>query len=94
MAMKRLFGRVPKDCAEVGKILQQYLDVELDAASASRVLSHLEDCRNCGLELETYHRIKDSVSRQVRPDSGALDRLRAFADELAKGKANLDPDDH
>ena len=81
--MRSLFQRMPKDCARVGKVLQQYLDKELDAATASEVLAHLEECRDCGLEAETYQRIKDSVSRSSEPDKDALDRLRAFAEDLA-----------
>lgn len=80
--MRKLFHRMPKDCARVGKVLQQYLDKELDAATASEVLSHLEECRDCGLEAETYQRIKDSVSRSSGPDKATLERLRAFAEEL------------
>lgn len=85
MAIRNLFMRMPKDCRKVGKVLQQYLDMELDAATASEVLSHLEDCKNCGLEAETYRRIKDSVGRSGTPDAESLHRLRAFADELAAG---------
>ena len=79
------FKRMPKDCMRVGKVLQQYLDGELDATTASEVLSHLEECKNCGLEAETYRRLKSSVGRSGEPDVEALDRLRAFADELAAG---------
>ena len=86
----RLFHRMPKDCARVGKVLQQYLDQELDAATASEVLAHLEECRDCGLEADTYQRIKDSVGRQADVDPDALDRLRAFADELTSGDTTPD----
>jgi anti-sigma factor RsiW len=89
--MGRIFHRTPRECARVGKVLQQYLDMELDAATASEVLSHLEECRDCGLEADTYQAIKDSVGRQGAPDSAAIDRLKAFADELASG--DVDPDD-
>jgi len=83
--LPRLFRRLPRDCARVGKVLQQYLDTELDAATASEVLSHLEECRDCGLEAATYRRIKASVARSGVPDPDEVANLRAFAEELAAG---------
>lgn len=90
--MNRIFDRTPRECARIGKVLQQYLDMELDAATASEVLIHLEDCRHCGLEADTYQAIKDSVGRQGAPDSDAFERLKAFADELASGEVPVDDD--
>ncbi len=71
------------DCHEVARNLQQHLDDELDQATARQVAAHLDDCRRCGLEAETYRQLKQRLSRfsgQVEPQ--AVERLRAFVDEL------------
>jgi anti-sigma factor RsiW len=73
-------------CGEVGKWLQHYLDGELDDQRSGRLAAHLDDCHRCGLEADTYKRIKHSLSvRQpaVPPDS--LERLREFGERLAHG---------
>ena len=79
-------------CAEVGKLLQHYLDDELDAARADKIAGHLEDCRRCGLEAETYERIKLSLAtRDPAPEHDpVLHRLRAFADELVEHDRDTD----
>lgn len=91
--LRCLFHRMPRDCARVGKVLQQYLDSELDVATATEVLSHLEECRDCGLEAETYRRIKASVARSGIPDPDSLQKLRAFAEELATSGEQPEPAD-
>ena len=76
----------PLDCAAVAARMDEYLDAELDAATSRRVAEHLEDCRRCGLEAETYQRIKDSLAEE-RPalDADAVARLRAFGQRLIDG---------
>ncbi|MDA8282293.1 MAG: zf-HC2 domain-containing protein [Actinomycetota bacterium] len=77
-----------KTCHEVGLILQDYLDGDLDRARVSMVSAHLEQCRRCGMEADAYRRIKDSLARigregRVHPeDRLSVDRLRRFADSL------------
>jgi anti-sigma factor RsiW len=81
--VKKLLGMVTRrqmSCAEVGMILQHYLDGELDDTRARRLAHHLDDCRRCGLEADTYERIKVSLADRrapVPPDS--LARLREFS---------------
>lgn len=71
-------------CAEVAQVLQSYLDSQLDDLSARRVRRHLEKCRRCGLESETYQAIKNAIAaRAERIDPVALDRLRQFGERLA-----------
>lgn len=73
-------------CAEVAQVLQRYPDGDVDDLMARRVHRHLEHCRRCGLELETYQAIKAAVARRgesVDPD--AIERLRAFGERLAEG---------
>lgn len=75
------------ECHQVARVLQDYLDGELDVAGACRVAAHLEGCWYCGLEASLYEAIKVAVvavSTQGGSDSGdAVERARAFADDLA-----------
>jgi anti-sigma factor RsiW len=88
--MKRLFRRAhrPMSCAQVGKLLQFYLDGQLDPVRSARLRDHLEDCRRCGLEAATYDRLKATLAAQAEPADGdpVLDRLRDFATRLAAGE--------
>ena len=82
-----LFGRQSPggiDCRRVARALQAVLDGEDDRPVADRVAVHLEDCRRCGLEADTYLRIKASLNRQGHApiDQAALRRLRRFGDQL------------
>lgn len=78
-----------RECHEVGRIIQDYLDSELDPADATRVARHLEACRRCGMEASAYSRIKQSLARvgregRVHPeDELSIERLRRFAAELS-----------
>jgi anti-sigma factor RsiW len=79
-------------CRQVGKVLQTYLDDELDDDAARKVAAHLEDCRRCGLEAETYEALKESLRRGP---AGLADepvaRLRDFGERLARGE--IEPDE-
>lgn len=70
-------------CMEVARALQAYLDGEVDTVTARRVARHLEICRRCGLEAQTYLAIKDTLARGGRDvDPAAVARLRAFGAHL------------
>ena len=71
-------------CREVARALQSYLDGEVDELTARRVGRHLERCRRCGLEAQTYAEIKQALSRRGPGvvDPAAVERLRAFGDQL------------
>ena len=89
----RLFGTPSQmSCRQVGKVLQTYLDAELDNDTACKVAAHLEDCRRCGLEAETYEALKQSL---CRGPAGSADepvaRLRDFGERLARGE--IEPHD-
>jgi len=83
-------GDRPLSCHQVGKLLQRYLDSEVDDNVARRIGEHLEDCRRCGLETDVYSEIKAALARQAPrlPDT-TLQRLRRFSEQLA----NHDSDD-
>jgi len=74
----------PMGCTEVGRLLQHYLDGDLDERRTTRLAAHLEDCRRCGMEADTYTQIKASLSRRGREDlpTDAVARLRAFGESL------------
>ncbi len=73
-------------CHRVAKVLQDYLDDEVDGSTMAMVAEHLEECRRCGLEASTYRAIKSVIASSAGDlviDEGAVRRLRSFADELA-----------
>ncbi|HSH22766.1 MAG TPA: zf-HC2 domain-containing protein [Acidimicrobiales bacterium] len=81
---RRKGGGLP-DCREVGRVLQSYLDGELDESTARRIGAHLELCQRCGLEAATYLEIRRCLERRARtlPDD-SLERLRTFATRLTR----------
>ncbi len=93
--MMMLLGRKPPggmSCHQVGEVLQQYLDGHIDAEQAARIEAHLEECRRCGMEADTYERIKSTLAAQ-RPEISAesVDRLREFGEQLARGEDPSQP---
>ncbi len=71
-------------CPEVGRLLQRFLDDELDdEAAVDAIARHIDDCGRCGLEAETYERIKVALARR-RPDLPVetVERLRRFGGSL------------
>jgi len=76
----------PMTCGEVGEWLQHYLDGELNDRRSERLAAHLEDCRRCGLEADTYERIKHSLAdHQPSVPADSLARLREFGARIARG---------
>lgn len=70
-------------CREVARQLHSYLDGEIDDVMARRIERHLELCRRCGLEAETYTEIKRALARRGEPvPDDALRRLRRFGADL------------
>jgi anti-sigma factor RsiW len=79
-------------CDEVGRRLQHHLDGVLDEPRTQRLLAHLEECRRCGLEAETYERIKRSLAERRSPlPPDTLERLREFGAQLAGGDGAAPP---
>lgn len=82
----RSSAKRPMTCGEVGEWLQHYLDGELDDPRSERLAAHLEDCVRCGLEADTYMRIKHSLAdRQTEVPADSLARLRDFGARIARG---------
>ena len=95
----KLLGRKSDDgmlsCRQVGKVLQSFLDGELDEMTAEKVEMHLDMCRRCGMESDVYRQIKESLAHaQGDVPEIALRRLRHFGQQLA-AEAQIDHDhDH
>lgn len=77
----------PLSCRQVGKVLQSFLDAELDEVTTDKVAEHLEDCRRCGMAADVYLEIKASLGRDapVVPEE-SLTRLEEFARRLTAGE--------
>jgi anti-sigma factor (TIGR02949 family) len=83
--MRRRRGDPEATCAEVARVLQSYLDGQVDEMTARRVARHLDACRRCGLEARTYEAIKEALARQrTDVDAAALEGLRSFGERLVE----------
>lgn len=81
---QRMFGDdAVTSCLRTRRLLQRFLDGETDPDLAARIARHLEACRACGLDAQTYTDIKASLHALATPPSEhALDRLAEFAASL------------
>jgi len=93
MKIRRAFWKAEKaelNCREVGRVLQWYLDGELDQADIPKIQEHLERCRECGLEADTYASISESLAARGRiADDDVMQRLRAFTAELVESDGEV-----
>ena len=70
-------------CLQVARILQRYLDDQLDEGAAVQVARHLDECRRCGLDAESYREVKVALANRSRPPTPEqVDRLTSFVAEL------------
>lgn len=75
----------PMSCRQVGRLLQRYLDHDVDEVAARRIMRHLEDCQRCGLESAAYTEIKAALARRGSDvPADTLTRLRAFGERLVR----------
>ncbi len=76
-------------CREVGRVLQAYLDGQVDELTAQRVSAHLEACRRCGLEAHVYDELKQALARRsTRVDPSIVERVQAFGRDLVESPPN------
>lgn len=72
-------------CREVGRVLQAYLDGQVDELTARRVSAHLEACRRCGLEAHVYDELKRALARGAAGvDPSIVERVQAFGRALVE----------
>ena len=73
------------NCREVGLRIQSYLDGELNADSMAQIRAHLDMCEDCGVEADVFRQIKaDLAAEAPATDDAALERLRAFSQNIAQ----------
>ena len=77
-------GDAPMDCAAVGKVLQRFLDGELDPRRSSRVDEHLAGCAWCEHEAHEFRSLKSALARGTSAPIDAAARLRALGEELVR----------
>ena len=80
------------DCKQVARVLQAYLNGDLDGFDAWRVTTHLEACRRCGLEAATIRQIKRALAGRYQPAPETVARLRAFCENLLQGELETGAD--
>ncbi|HWB71585.1 MAG TPA: zf-HC2 domain-containing protein [Egibacteraceae bacterium] len=76
-------------CREVGRLLQPFLDGEIDDPRVVDVADHLDACLGCGVEADAYRWLKAAIAGVARADDPRqLQRLQVFAEALAtRGEA-------
>jgi len=83
MKLRLPFSRRHLSCRQVGRLVQGYLDGETDEETAAKVAAHLEDCKRCGLDAQTYREIKAALARNAPGDlDESVGRLREFGESL------------
>ncbi len=70
-------------CREVHRVLQAFLDGEVDPLQGELVAAHLESCARCQVEEQVLTGVIDAL-RRLRPDLdlAAYTRLVEVAEEL------------
>lgn len=85
--MKRFMSPAGMSCRQAAKVLQTHIDGELDPERAALIEAHLDACRDCGLEADTYLEIKAALSReQLNLPEETIKKLRSFGEQLARGE--------
>ena len=56
------------DCGDAQDQLYQYLDAELDAATAASVREHLDGCNGCNDSFEFHRRLKVVIRNHLSED--------------------------
>lgn len=85
MIARRTHREAAMRCMGVARVLQAYLDGEVDEDVARRVGAHLEVCRRCGMKADTYRSIKASLARGGTGwDELTRRRLQEFARRLGQ----------
>jgi len=83
--MRRLLDRLrgSMSCGDVLKVIQSYIDGEIDADTARKVAAHLDQCNPCADEERIYEQIKMSLARRRRHvDMDVLNQLMSYGERL------------
>ncbi len=72
-------------CREVRRVINAFVDGQVEEEFTAKIAEHLEDCRRCGLAAEVYANIKQSLqSTPPTVDHDAIERLREFGSDIAR----------
>ena len=83
------------ELSEVRGGLSGVIDYNKDvfrASTARRIAAHLEECRRCGLQAQTFRAITQALRGSGNVDELALHRLRAFSRSLTASEGNSGDD--
>lgn len=73
------------DCRQVRRLVQRFLDGEVDERTARRIADHLERCGPCGLDAATYRALKAALAQlRVPLDPSLVGRLERWVEDLAR----------
>ncbi len=70
------------NCFRAARVLQGFLDGEIDEKTRQKVASHLALCRRCGLDAQSYREIKAALADQSSISPEAVERLVHFAHDV------------
>jgi anti-sigma factor (TIGR02949 family) len=68
--------QIAMKCEDAIRLLAQFLDGELNAADASAVHHHLEQCRSCYSRAEFERRLKEQLAELAHSSTDAALELR------------------
>jgi len=77
-------SKASMDCAAVEKVMQRFVDGELDAGRVERVDVHLATCDWCQHEADEFRALKAALARGTAKPADAAARLRALGHELLR----------
>ena len=78
-------------CEEALKVVQEYLDGELDEASARSVRKHFDACGRCYPHLDFEKAYRDAVCRAVKRETVPSDLRAKVAALIAEADGKADP---
>lgn len=76
-------------CRQVRRILQAFLDGEVEPRRAEMVAAHLESCSRCHVEADLLARVIEAIQR-IRPDLdlAAYTRLVATVEDVTEPRGS------
>ncbi len=73
----------------MARLVQTYLDGELDLGKAEAVASHLERCERCGPDAELLEAVRHALAGLAVPvDPDVMERLEALLHDLARNDSD------
>jgi anti-sigma factor RsiW len=73
-------------CRKGCKLVQAYVDEEVDEQSAGVITRHLAECQQCRQEVTVNRRLREALRAQASVPESTVARLREFAHHCAEGQ--------